>query len=218
MMFSGCGSVRIIGNANDGSGVDSRYFNNINLTGDFLIEGTSKSGPGVNLNSELKVNLNKATITGVSGSSTGVNIVTADGADSLVNLGDNKITGISESGAGIIINGNNVTITNGSLTGNATSGSGAGISLNGGSNYTLDGVTVKGTSVDGVGVFAGGKLTVNNGTSVSGTSTGVGSGIKVTGALITTSGDGVSLSGEADSGDGIRVNGATSLNNATVNG
>ncbi|EFO9811939.1 filamentous hemagglutinin N-terminal domain-containing protein [Salmonella enterica subsp. enterica serovar Enteritidis] len=213
--FKGTGNVSVSGESNGGTGTDLRYFDNTGLTGSMVIEGKSDSGTGVYFDKKLNANLANALVTGISNSGSGV-VLQADNGNA--NLNNSTIVGTSASGTGIQISGNNIAITDGSLTGNATSGTGAGISLNGGSRYTLDKVKVKGTSVDGAGVSVGGTLTVNNGTSVSGTSTGVGSGIKVTGALITTSGDGVSLSGEADSGDGIRVNGATSLNNATVNG
>lgn len=213
--FKGTGNVSVSGESNGGTGTDLRYFDNTGLTGSMVIEGKSDSGTGVYFDKKLNANLANALVTGISNSGSGV-VLQADNGNA--NLNNSTIVGTSASGTGIQISGNNIAITDGSLTGNATSGTGAGISLNGGSRYTLDKVKVKGTSVDGAGVSVGGTLTVNNGTSVSGTSTGVGSGIKVTGALITTSGDGVSLSGKADSGDGIRVNGATSLNNATVNG
>lgn len=213
--FKGTGNVSVSGESNGGIGTDLRYFDNTELTGSMVIEGKSNSGTGIYFDKSLNVNLTNASVTGTSNSGDGV-VLQAD--DGNANLNNSTIVGTSASGTGIQINGNNVSITNGSLTGNATSGTGAGISLNGGSKYTLDKVKVKGTSVDGTGVSVGGTLTVNNGTSVSGMSTGVGTGIKVTGALITTSGDGVSLSGKADSGDGIQINGGASLSSATVNG
>ncbi|HAF2163488.1 TPA: filamentous hemagglutinin N-terminal domain-containing protein, partial [Salmonella enterica] len=218
MNFSGNGNVKIIGHANDGSGVDSRYFNNINLNGNFEIEGTSNTGAGVNLNDKLNVNLNGAVITGSSNSAAGVNIVTGNGGDPVVNLGENKITGKSKTGAGIIINGKNVTITKGTLTGTVTSGTRPGISLTGGENYTLDGVNITGTSVDGAGVSANGNLVLNNGTVLNGTATASGSGVVVSGSLTNTEGDNTQITGTATSGDGIRISGNSSLVNAALTG
>ncbi|EBR9315032.1 hypothetical protein DRZ23_23950 [Salmonella enterica subsp. enterica serovar Muenchen] len=218
MTFSGNGDVKLIGHSSDGTGVDARYFNNINLNGNMEIEGTSNTGAGVNLDGKLDVNLKGATITGTSNSSTGVNIITGASGDSVVNLGNNKITGNSEKGAGIVINGKNVTITNGVLKGTVTAGTRPGISLQGGEAFTLDGVKVTGEAADGAGVSVSGTLTVNNGTSVRGTASGTGAGIAVDGTLSNTSGDGVSLDGEANSGDGILVKGETSLSNATITG
>ncbi|EDS1172905.1 filamentous hemagglutinin N-terminal domain-containing protein [Salmonella enterica subsp. enterica] len=218
MKFSGNGNVSLIGKADDGSGVEARYFDNTDLNGKLEIEGTSNSGAGVTLNDKLNVNLKDATIKGVSTSSAGVNIFTGDGKAPVVNLGNNKITGESETGSGVVINGKNVTITNGALTGTVTSGEGAGISLLGGENYILDGVEVAGKSAGGTGVSVSGALTVNNGTTVDGTSYGSGAGVSVSGTLTTTSGDGVTLKGKSDSGDGVLVVGDTSLMGATVSG
>ncbi|MIV19728.1 hypothetical protein CIU17_27755, partial [Salmonella enterica] len=135
-----------------------------------------------------------------------------------VNLNGNTLIGTSDTSTGININGNNVTITNGTLNGTATSGNGAGVTITGGTNYTLDGAKVTGQSADGAGVSVGGTLTVNNGTVVNGTSSGSGAGVSVAGTLTTTSGDGVTLKGKSDSGDGVRVAGDTSLMNASVDG
>lgn len=218
MKFSGNGNVSLIGKANDGSGVEARYFDNTELNGKLEIEGTSNSGAGVTLNDKLNVNLKDATIKGISTSSVGVNIFTGDGSDPVVDLGNNKITGESETGSGVVINGKNVTITNGALTGAVTSGDGSGISLLGGENYILDGVEVTGKSAGGTGVSVSGELTVNNGTTVDGTSYGSGAGVSVSGTLTTTSGDGVTLKGKSDSGDGVQIAGDTSLMDATVSG
>ncbi|EGZ8045676.1 filamentous hemagglutinin N-terminal domain-containing protein, partial [Salmonella enterica] len=217
MTFSGEGDVTLVGKSNDGTGVESGYFNNTDLTGKFEIEGTSNTGTGVKLNDNLNVNLKDAIIKGTSKASTGVNVVASNVKGDIVNLGNNKITGNSETGTGVVINGRDIPITNGTVSG-TSAGSGYGVLITGSGNYTLDGVTVTGKSAGGSGVSVGGTLTVNNGTVVDGTSSGSGAGVTVSGNLITKAGDGVTLKGQSDSGDGVQVAGDTSLMNATVNG
>ncbi|EIE0340792.1 filamentous hemagglutinin N-terminal domain-containing protein [Salmonella enterica] len=216
--FSGNGNVEVIGKSHQGTGVDSRYFDNMGFEGDFKINGVSESGEGVNLDSKLNVHLHDAIINGKSKSSAGVNIVTGDGEGVEVNLGNNTITGESETGAGIVINGKNITIKDGTLKGTSASGEEPGVSLVGGDNYVFDHVNVEGESKDGDGVSVRGALKVNNGTSVQGTSSGKGAGVSVAGELTTTEGKGVTLMGQSESGDGVQVAGNTSLKDATVNG
>ncbi|EAQ7979794.1 filamentous hemagglutinin N-terminal domain-containing protein [Salmonella enterica] len=216
--FSGNGNVEVIGKSHQGTGVDSRYFDNMGFEGDFKINGVSESGEGVNLDSKLNVHLHDAIINGKSKSSAGVNIVTGDGEGVEVNLGNNTITGESETGAGIVINGKNITIKDGTLKGTSASGEEPGVSLVGGDNYVFDKVNVEGESENGDGVSVRGALKVNNGTSVQGKSSGKGAGVSVAGELTTTEGKGVTLMGQSESGDGVQVAGNTSLKDATVNG
>lgn len=213
--FTGSGNVSIGGVSNGGTGIDLRYFDNSKLTGSMTIKGESNSGTGVYFDKNLNANLVGASISGISNSGFGVILQANTGK---ANLNNSTVVGNSTSGTGIQIKGNNVTITNGTLKGSATSGTGAGISLNGGNNYTLDGVTVTGQSADGTGVSVGGTLTVNNGTVVNGTSSGSGTGVSVAGTLTTAEGADVTLNGKSESGDGVQVTGDTSLNHATVNG
>ncbi|EIK1684744.1 filamentous hemagglutinin N-terminal domain-containing protein [Salmonella enterica] len=136
-----------------------------------------------------------------------------------MNLNGSNVAGSSENGsAGILIEGKNISFTNGTLTGTATSGNGSGVVLTGGGNYTLDGASITGTAADGSGIAVNGMLTVNNGTTVEGHATGSGNGVTVSGDLATDSGDGISISGTASSGDGIKVDGDTTLTNAMLNG
>ncbi|EGC1287541.1 hypothetical protein H8526_001528, partial [Salmonella enterica] len=216
--FSGKGNVEVIGKSRQGTGVDSRYFDNMGFEGDFKINGVSESGEGVNLDSKLNVHLHDAIINGKSKSSAGVNIVTGDGKDVAVNLGNNTITGESETGAGIVINGKNITIKDGTLKGTSASGEEPGVSLVGGDNYVFDNVNVEGESENGDGVSVRGALKMNNGTYVQGKSSGKGAGVSVAGELTTTEGKGVTLMGQSESGDGVQVAGNTSLKDATVNG
>ncbi|EAQ6819837.1 hypothetical protein BCN13_28255, partial [Salmonella enterica] len=216
--FTGQGDVSVTGTADKGDAVDLRVLDNRGLNGKFTVNGKSNRGVGVIVPEFANVDVINATITGSSHSGTGIRINAADKNTHQVNLNGNTLIGTSDTSTGININGNNVTITNGTLNGTATSGNGAGVTITGGTNYTLDGAKVTGQSADGAGVSVGGTLTVNNGTVVNGTSSGSGAGVSVAGTLTTTSGDGVTLKGKSDSGDGVRVAGDTSLMNASVDG
>ncbi|EAQ6819752.1 hypothetical protein BCN13_27805, partial [Salmonella enterica] len=217
-VFSGNGNVNINATSDLGYGIELRELNNLDLEGEFTVSGQSNNRAGVIVSEHANVNVTNATITGSSHSGTGILINAADKNTHQVNLNGNTLIGTSDTSTGININGNNVTITNGTLNGTATTGNGAGVTITGGTNYTLDGAKVTGQSADGAGVSVGGTLTVNNGTVVNGTSSGSGAGVSVAGTLTTTSGDGVTLKGKSDSGDGVQVAGDTSLMNATVDG
>ncbi|ELK9778882.1 filamentous hemagglutinin N-terminal domain-containing protein [Salmonella enterica] len=214
-VFTGNGSVNIKGVAVSGTGLEARILNNTGLNGTFTVTGESTSGVGVNFSTNVNATLVNATITGKSESGVGVSITTVDAYSNVADLNNNTIIGTSNTSSGTLINGNNVTLTNGTLCG-TSAGSGAGVSLTGGSNYTIDGATVTGQSVDGTGVSASGNLAVNNNASITGAATGDGTGVSVNGTL--ASDGGVSISGTATSGDGVQVAGNTALNNATVSG
>ncbi|EGL9320536.1 filamentous hemagglutinin N-terminal domain-containing protein [Salmonella enterica] len=215
MTLLGDGDVRINGKSTDGNAVDARFFDNTGLNGHVSIEGQSKSGAGVVMAGQVNANLVNASVTGISEIGNGV---VFDAISGFADLGNNTINGKSNTGAGIQVSGNNITLSNGTLNGTVTSGSGAGVVLTGGSNYILDGASVTGTSADGAGVAVNGTLTVNNGTTVEGHATGSGSGVQVSGNLATDTGDGVLITGTALSGDGIKVDGDTTLTNATLTG
>ncbi|EIN0011569.1 filamentous hemagglutinin N-terminal domain-containing protein [Salmonella enterica] len=210
--FNGSGNVSIKGISSGGDGVMTHYFTNENLKGSFTVKGESIYGNGVNLDNNLDAHLINATITGESYSGTGVSI-TARGQGS-VNLDGNTINGWSSTAAGIVISGNNVTVSNGRL--NGTSDSNSGVSMEGGSNYTIAGVHILGISKNGNGITAAGNLALNNNTTLQGSATGAGSGVAVSGNMEST--DGVVIKGSANSGSGVSVSGSTTLNNATVSG
>ncbi|HAK6119964.1 TPA: hypothetical protein H2R31_005152, partial [Salmonella enterica] len=203
--FTGNGNINIKGVSGSDYGVQIRHFNNEGLTGNFSVTGISDSGPGVIVDKNANVVLHNATITGISKTGTGIQFNA--GAQSTnkahqVNLNGNTLTGISGTGTGININGNNVTITNGSLNG-TSNGTGAGVQLTGGTNYTVDGATVQGSSQAGSGVSVGGNLTVNNAT-VNG-STATGSGVDIGGSLNTSN---TSITGNASgNGSGVSLHG-----------
>ncbi|EFS5711974.1 filamentous hemagglutinin N-terminal domain-containing protein [Salmonella enterica] len=215
--FSGNGNVQL--NIHTISPEEAIYLNrltNKDLLGDFSLNVTNDIGDAIVMPGHTTVNLVNATITGTSGTGAGFRLESTDKSN--VSLGNNTITGISKTGSGIQLIGNNITLSNGTLIGTTTSGNGSGVVLTGGSNYTLDGASVTGTAADGSGIAVNGTLTVNNGTVVKGLATGGGNGVTVSGDLVTDSGDGISISGTASSGDGIKVDGDTTLTNATLNG
>lgn len=217
-IFKGTGNVTVKGKAVKGDAVNVRFFDNRDLNGTLSVQGESDSGNGISFDRAVNATLVGADIIGKSNSGTGVAITVRDNSSKSANFSGSNIRGTSETGSGIRLSGNNITLTGGTLNGTATSGNGSGVMLTGGKNYTLDGANVEGHAVDGTGISVNGSLLVNNGTVVKGHATGSGNGVIVGGSLTTTAGTGVSLMGQADSGDGIRVAGNTSLTNATVDG
>ncbi|EAA4943730.1 hypothetical protein DPS62_23640 [Salmonella enterica subsp. enterica] len=218
-IFSGSGNVSIDAKSNSPAmaALDINMLNNKKLNGKFDIKAVNESGSAISISGRIESSLVNATITGESKGS-GAGVVVDASATQVLDLSNNTIIGNSQSGNGITIKGNKVTIINGTLNGAATSGNGSGVMLTGSSNYTIDGVKVTGKSADGSGVSVSGALTVNNGTTVDGTSSGKGAGVSVAGTLTTTSGNGVTLKGKSDSGDGVQVAGNTSLTNASLDG
>ncbi|EAB2723802.1 filamentous hemagglutinin N-terminal domain-containing protein [Salmonella enterica] len=213
--FSGNGNAQLnIHTSSQEEGIYLNRLTNKDLLGNFSLNVTNDIGDAIVMLGHTAVNLVNATITGTSGTGAGFRLESTDKSN--VSLGNNTITGISKTGSGIKLIGNNITLSNGTL--NGTSGNGSGVVLTGGSNYTLDGASVTGTAAAGSGIAVNGTLTVNNGTVVKGLATGGGNGVTVSGDLVTDSGDGISISGTASSGDGIKVDGDTTLTNATLNG
>ncbi|EBB1539504.1 filamentous hemagglutinin N-terminal domain-containing protein [Salmonella enterica] len=213
--FSGNGNAQLnIHTSSQEEGIYLNRLTNKDLLGNFSLNVTNDIGDAIVMLGHTAVNLVNATITGTSGTGAGFRLESTDKSN--VSLGNNTITGISKTGSGIKLIGNNITLSNGTL--NGTSGNGSGVVLTGGSNYTLDGASVTGTAAAGSGIAVNGTLTVNNGTVVKGLATGGGNGVTVSGDLVTDNGDGISISGTASSGDGIKVDGDTTLTNATLNG
>ncbi|HGJ5396416.1 TPA: filamentous hemagglutinin N-terminal domain-containing protein, partial [Salmonella enterica subsp. enterica serovar Newport] len=167
-IFSGTGNVSVTGKSSLADGINARVITNKDLNGTFSLQGESDSGVGVTLDGPLDAHLINASISGTSHSGIGVNISALKGK---ADLGNNEITGVSDTSAGIQIIGSNVTVTNGALTGRS-GGAGAGVSLKGGSQYTFSGVNVTGQSVDGAGVSVSGNLAVNDQTTLNGTASG----------------------------------------------
>ncbi|EAA9298040.1 hypothetical protein ADQ49_27440, partial [Salmonella enterica subsp. enterica] len=153
--FSGSGNVTVTGKSNTGAGIDIRLFNNEKLTGRTIINGSSVSGNGVNINTKVNATLFNASISGMSSAGNGVFINIPD--SNSINLAGNNINGISKTASGIVIKGNNVNITKGSLNG-TSGGNGSGVWLTGGSKFTLDSVGIRGNSTAGSGVRVEGNL------------------------------------------------------------
>ncbi|EDT1689542.1 filamentous hemagglutinin N-terminal domain-containing protein, partial [Salmonella enterica subsp. enterica serovar Oslo] len=217
-VFKGSGNVTVEGSAAKGDGVNARLLSNTGLSGSFSVQGKSDSGNGVSFDGGVNAELVGAEIKGESKSGAGIAIKAWHKAAKKADLSGSILNGISETGAGIQLTGNNITLTSGTLTGTATSGNGSGVVLTGGRNYILDGASITGTAVDGSGIAVNGTLTVNNGTAVEGHATGNGNGVTVSGDLATDSGGGISITGTALSGDGIKVDGDTTLASAVLNG
>ncbi|EDP9509873.1 filamentous hemagglutinin N-terminal domain-containing protein, partial [Salmonella enterica subsp. enterica serovar Java] len=214
--FTGKGNVSVTGKSNDGVGVNFRDFSNEKLNGAMSIRGDSVSGTGVYIDGNMDINagMTNASVTGNSQSGIGI-LVNVPKDHSVVDFGNNTISGTSQTSSGIKIGGNNITITSGTLSG-MSGGSEAGVVLNGGAGYVIDGATVTGVSVDGTGVSVSGNLSVNNDAVLNGTATGSGSGVSVSGNL--QSDGGVSITGNATTGNGVLVSGDTTLANATLSG
>ncbi|ENM6164229.1 filamentous hemagglutinin N-terminal domain-containing protein [Salmonella enterica] len=221
-VFSGKGNVSIDA-SNSGTGQDSstlqlNLLNNKDLDGSFTVNAVNARGNAILMSGYTNVNLVNATITGTSrGNGTGIQISSTRGT---VNLGNVTLNGISAQGNGISVSGNgNTSITDSVLNGTANSGNGIGVRIIAGSNYTIDGGTVTGRSVNGSAVSVTGPLTVNNGTSVTGTATGSrGTGVSATGTLVASRGDGIQIHGTATSGNGIALVGNTVLAGAKLSG
>ncbi|EHZ8363316.1 S-layer family protein, partial [Salmonella enterica] len=216
-VFSGDGNVTF--NANNESSKPTLYVNyldNSKLNGNFSVHAVNTNGDAIVFQGLNNQNLINANITGISESGTGIRI--ESNGKSNVSLSGSVIHGVSNTGDGIKINGDNTTITNGTLVGESSLGNGSGVSLTGGSKFTLDGVSVTGVAADGSGVSVTGSLSVNNGTRVDGVSSGTGNGVLVSGNLTTSDGDGIQINGTTASGNGILVTGNTALTNAEVTG
>ncbi|ENN6994786.1 filamentous hemagglutinin N-terminal domain-containing protein [Salmonella enterica] len=221
-VFSGKGNVSIDA-SNSGTGQDSstlqlNLLNNKDLDGSFTVNAVNARGNAILMSGYTNVNLVNATITGTSrGNGTGIQISSTRGT---VNLDNVTLNGISAQSNGISVSGNgNTSITDSVLNGTANSGNGIGVRIIAGSNYTIDGGTVTGRSVNGSAVSVTGPLTVNNGTSVTGTATGSrGTGVSATGSLVASRGDGIQIHGTATSGNGIALVGNTVLTGAKLSG
>lgn len=237
--FSGDGDVSINASSVSGDGVELRILDNTDLKGNFTVNGHSQSGAGVIVSEFASVTVHNATITGSSETGTGIQINAADRNTHQVNLSGNTLTGTSGTSTGINISGNNVTITNGSLSG-TSGGSGAGVLLTGGKDYTVDGATVSGQSQAGSGISVGGDLSVSNATlngdtatgsgvniggnltssntSVSGTASGNGSGVLLNGNVTGDVTEKNVITGHSAEGDGLLVSGESTAARVTLNG
>ncbi|HCM1919299.1 TPA: hypothetical protein N3A33_005400, partial [Salmonella enterica subsp. salamae serovar 28:r:e,n,z15] len=132
--FSGDGNVTLTGKSNSGDGLNLRYFDNTGLNGCMSAIGESVSGRGVVFEDLATASLAGASIFGSSQTGAGILLnITYDSNLVKADLNGNTLCGTSASGdAGVQINGNNVTITNGTVNGTVTSGEGSGVTITGG--------------------------------------------------------------------------------------
>ncbi|EAY7317846.1 filamentous hemagglutinin N-terminal domain-containing protein, partial [Salmonella enterica] len=126
-VFKGSGNVIVKGKAAKGDGVNARLLNNTGLSGSFSVQGESDSGNGVSFDGGVNAALVGAEIIGESKSGAGIAISAWHQAAKGADLRGSILNGISETGAGIQLTGNNITLTSGTLTGTATSGNGSGV-------------------------------------------------------------------------------------------
>ncbi|MFU7587228.1 hypothetical protein, partial [Salmonella enterica] len=123
-VFTGEGNVTVHGKSDSADAVNLRLFDNTALKGNLTITGESHSGTGVNFDKTLSAKVINATITGKSDSGVGVKMTAEKG---YADLNGNSISGSTATGkGGVMLSGSNVTITNGTLNGSATSGNGSG--------------------------------------------------------------------------------------------
>ncbi|EJO7055525.1 hypothetical protein NRV18_004740, partial [Salmonella enterica] len=152
LTFKGNGNVSVHGQGALGGIILSRLYTgeldgNVQLTG----VGGSAAGIDASLNTVFQGGVS---LSGSSADDVGVLLSFGPGIqEHNMNLNGSNVAGSSENGsAGILIKGKNISFTNGTLTGTATSGNGSGVVLTGGGNYTLDGASITGTAADGSGI------------------------------------------------------------------
>ncbi|ECO9067311.1 hypothetical protein FX199_23110, partial [Salmonella enterica] len=174
LTFKGNGNVSVHAQGG-GYGITLSRLYTGELDGNVQLTGIGGNGAGIDASINT-VFQGGVSLSGSSADDVGVSLSFGPGIqEHNMNLNGSNVTGSSENGsAGILIEGKNISFTNGTLTGTATSGNGSGVVLTGGSNYTLDGASVTGTAAAGSGIAVNGTLTVNNGTVVKGLATGGG--------------------------------------------
>ncbi|WP_444823303.1 two-partner secretion domain-containing protein [Yersinia pseudotuberculosis] len=219
------GNVILNGTAS-GSGIGAQVNGSLS---DSVVNGTSTNGIGVQINGSLE----NSRINGISANGSGVKVdgeTTLDnatlngngsegkGVDLAANLSGNHgsaVHGDTVNGTGIDV-GKDVTLSGGgtdeplTVSGNASGEKGTGVQLGG--NNTLDNTTLSGNATDGTGVDITGPLT-NSGNTTLGGKAEKGDGVQLDGAIT-----GGTVNGTSDSGAGIKVDGETTLDNATLNG
>ncbi|CNJ12344.1 adhesin [Yersinia frederiksenii] len=172
------------------------------------LNGVSRHGKGVEITSEVK-GIHQSTING-----------TVNGIGYGIDIAENvNVTGTSQ-----------VDLL--TLTGEATTGAGTGIKLNG--NNDLSNTSLNGSAVEGIALDVDGSLTSRGNTGLSGTASGTGIGVQINGSLnnhvvngTSVSGIGVHINGSlgdsringvSTSGSGVKIDGDTVLNNVALVG
>lgn len=210
LAFRGNGDVSVEGRVRSGAGINSALFKNNELTGKLSITGSSITGTGALVTDNRDASLVNADISGVSESGYGV-MISANNALDLTGL---TVTGTTTSGeAGLVLDtlhDGTTTITGGSLNGEASAGNGAGILLSSGANYALNDVALNGKAVSGDGVRISAVLSGN--ARLQGSATR-GNGVQISdGAIV----HGAVIQGTSDSGSGVALTGAVTLNEEVV--
>ncbi|ELI0536934.1 filamentous hemagglutinin N-terminal domain-containing protein [Salmonella enterica] len=203
LSFKGSGNVDF--NVTGTTGLIVNRIDAGSFVGRVNVSGVGTNGPGIVANQNTIVQGSNISLSGVGTNGVGVSLTLNSGVQGhKMNLSNSSITGVSNGGnAGIFIKGNNVAFVNGILNGTVTSGNGAGIVLEAGNNFTLDGASVIGKTENGTGISVNGTLKVNN-TSLTGIATGSGNGVMVEGSATLTN---ATVSGETQTGTGAVVSG-----------
>ncbi|EJH8997376.1 hypothetical protein NF634_004572, partial [Salmonella enterica] len=212
--FTGAGDVSVLGNAVQGDGVQLTALDNTGLSGNLTITGTSTSGAGINIPKFADINVKDASISGTSSTGGGIQINSGDTQSKTVKLTNVSLGGTSSGGGpGVKIDGSNVNITGGSVTGTSASGEGVKLSSTG-TNYTIDGAAVTGISASGSGVSLAGNVSANGETTITGNTT-TGTGVNISGALTSTDNN-VTVTGDANgTGHGVYLNGTVTGGSVT---
>ncbi|EII3960902.1 hypothetical protein LG432_004658, partial [Salmonella enterica] len=139
LTFKGNGNVSVHAQGG-GYGITLSRLYTGELDGNVQLTGIGGNGAGIDASINT-VFQGGVSLSGSSADDVGVSLSFGPGIqEHNMNLNGSNVTGSSENGsAGILIEGKNISFTNGTLTGTATSGNGSGVVLTGGSNYTLDG-------------------------------------------------------------------------------
>ncbi|EEM3688453.1 filamentous hemagglutinin N-terminal domain-containing protein [Salmonella enterica] len=211
LSFKGSGNVDF--NVTGTTGLIVNRIDAGSFVGRVNVSGVGTNGPGIVANQNTIVQGSNISLSGVGTNGVGVSLTLNSGVQGhKMNLSNSSITGVSNGGnAGIFIKGNNVAFVNGILNGTVTSGNGAGIVLEAGNNFTLDGASVIGKTENGTGISVNGTLKVNN-TSLTGIATGSGNGVMVEGSATLTN---ATVSGETQTGTGAVVSGKLTADDTT---
>ena len=194
----------------DGKATDGGY--GVQLNGAIAggtVNGTSDIGSGIKVDGDSE--LDNATLNGNSPEGKGIEI-----AANLTGNHGSAVHGETAEGSGVDI-GPNAMLTGGGaddllgVTGNAIGDVGTGVQLNG--NNTLDNTTLAGNTTDGAGIDIDGPLTNKGNSTIDGKATDGGYGVQLNGAI-----SGGTVNGTSDTASGIKVDGDSELDNATLNG
>lgn len=174
-----------------------------NITGNSVVVHGEASAGGTGVYVSDGVKFNNAIVTGKTDTGSGIDVAGNLTTDNTILSGQ-----ASGQGSGVVIRGN---VSGGKILGQSATGSGVFVS---GESSTITDAVIIGSTMDGQGVNITGNLTNVGSTGVSGHATGSGSGISLSGNVA-----GGNVTGRAEHGTGISVNGNnSSVTNVVLNG